>query len=93
MTFPSIDVLRECFVYDAARGELTWSLLRAATYSAGFLAVMAALGLVSSWWALLAWPATWLIGFASGQSSPSTSSRFSHCVPAIPLECFGPANL
>lgn len=49
---------------DIARGELTWSLLRASVYSAGFLAVMAAMGLVSSWWALLAWPATWLIGFA-----------------------------
>jgi lipooligosaccharide transport system permease protein len=49
---------------DIARGELTWSLLRASVYSAGFLAIMAAMGLVSSWWALLAWPATWLIGFA-----------------------------
>ncbi|MEP7089601.1 MAG: ABC transporter permease [Nocardioidaceae bacterium] len=49
---------------DIARGELIWSLLRAAVYAAGFLGVMAALGLVSSWWALLAWPATWLIGFA-----------------------------
>jgi lipooligosaccharide transport system permease protein len=49
---------------DIARGELTWSLLRASAYSAGFLAVMAAMGLVSSWWAVLAWPATWLIGFA-----------------------------
>jgi lipooligosaccharide transport system permease protein len=51
---------------DIARGELTWSLLRAGTYSAGFLLVMAAMGLVSSWWAVLAWPATWLIGFAFG---------------------------
>jgi lipooligosaccharide transport system permease protein len=51
---------------DIARGELTWSLLRASTYSAGFLAIMAGMGLVSSWWALLAWPATWLIGFAFG---------------------------
>jgi lipooligosaccharide transport system permease protein len=51
---------------DIARGELTWSLLRAGTYSAGFLLVMAAMGLVSSWWAVLAWPATWLLGFAFG---------------------------
>jgi lipooligosaccharide transport system permease protein len=49
---------------DVARGELVWSLLRSAVYSAGFLGVMAAMGLVSSWWAVLAWPATWLIGFA-----------------------------
>jgi lipooligosaccharide transport system permease protein len=49
---------------DIARGEMAWSLMRSAVYSAGFLVVMAAMGLVSSWWALLAWPATWLIGFA-----------------------------
>jgi lipooligosaccharide transport system permease protein len=49
---------------DIARGELAWCLMRSAVYSAGFLVVMAAMGLVSSWWALLAWPATWLIGFA-----------------------------
>jgi lipooligosaccharide transport system permease protein len=49
---------------DIARGELVWSLLRASVYSAGFLGVMAGMRLVSSWWALLAWPATWLIGFA-----------------------------
>lgn len=49
---------------DIAIGELVWSLLRSAVYSAAFLAVMAVLGYVASWWALLAWPATWLIGFA-----------------------------
>jgi lipooligosaccharide transport system permease protein len=49
---------------DVARGELIWSLLRSGVYSGGFLVVMAAMGLVDSWWALLAWPATWLVGFA-----------------------------
>jgi len=49
---------------DIARGELTWCLLRSGLYSGGFLLVMAAMGLVESWWAALAWPATWLIGFA-----------------------------
>jgi lipooligosaccharide transport system permease protein len=49
---------------DVARGEVTWCLLRGGTYSAGFLVVMAAMGLVGSWWALLAVPATLLIGFA-----------------------------
>ena len=49
---------------DIARGELVWSLLRSAVYAAGFLLVMAVLGLVSSWWAVLAWPATWLVGYA-----------------------------
>jgi lipooligosaccharide transport system permease protein len=49
---------------DIARGELAWSLMRSAVYSAGFVGVMAGMGLVSSWLAVLAWPATWLIGYA-----------------------------
>lgn len=51
---------------DIARGELTWSLLRGGIYSAGFLLVMVAMDLVSSWWALLAVPAALLIGLAFG---------------------------
>jgi lipooligosaccharide transport system permease protein len=47
-----------------ATGELAWCLLRSGAYSGGFLAIMAGMGLVESWWAVLAWPATWLIGFA-----------------------------
>src|SRR6478752_10123310 len=39
---------------DIARGELAWSLMRSAVYAAGFVLVMAAMGLVSSWWAVLA---------------------------------------
>jgi lipooligosaccharide transport system permease protein len=49
---------------DAAVGETTWALLRGAAYSAAFLVIMAGLGLVESWWALLALPAAVLIGFA-----------------------------
>jgi lipooligosaccharide transport system permease protein len=49
---------------DAAVGETTWALLRGASYSAAFLLIMVALGLVGSWWALLALPAAILIGFA-----------------------------
>lgn len=48
---------------DVARGEIAWSLLRGGVYSAGFLVVMAAMGLIGSWWAVLALPATLLIGF------------------------------
>jgi lipooligosaccharide transport system permease protein len=51
---------------DIARGELAWSLLRGGLYSAAFLVVMVAMGLVSSWWALLAVPAALLIGLAFG---------------------------
>jgi lipooligosaccharide transport system permease protein len=49
---------------DIARGEITWGQLRGASYSAAFLLVMVAMGLVDSWWAVLALPATLLIGFA-----------------------------
>ncbi len=49
---------------DVARGEITWALLRGACYSAVFIVVMLVLGLVSSWWMLLALPATLLIGYA-----------------------------
>lgn len=51
---------------DIARGELTWSLLRGGIYSAGFLVVMVAMDLVSSWWAVLAVPASLLIGLGFG---------------------------
>ena len=51
---------------DIARGELSWSLLRGGIYSAAFLAVMAAMGLVHSWWAIAAVPAALLIGLAFG---------------------------
>jgi len=49
---------------DIARGEIAWGQLRGASYSAAFLVVMAAMGLVGSWWAVLALPAALLIGFA-----------------------------
>ncbi|MBB3044294.1 ABC transporter permease [Nocardioides sp. LMS-CY] len=51
---------------DIARGELSWSLLRGGLYSAGFLVVMVAMDLVSSWWAVLVVPASLLIGLAFG---------------------------
>ncbi|NYJ75080.1 ABC transporter permease [Allobranchiibius huperziae] len=51
---------------DVARGEITWALLRGGIYSAAFLLVMLALGLVHSWWAVLALPAALLIGFGFG---------------------------
>jgi lipooligosaccharide transport system permease protein len=50
--------------WDVATGEVTWALLRGACYSAMFILVMLAMGLVQSWWALLALPAAVLIGYA-----------------------------
>jgi lipooligosaccharide transport system permease protein len=49
---------------DVARGEIGWAVLRGAIYSTGFLGVMVAMGLVGSWWGVLALPAAVLIGFA-----------------------------
>jgi lipooligosaccharide transport system permease protein len=49
---------------DIAVGEIGWALMRGTAYSAGFVVVMVAMGLVSSWWTLLALPAAMLIGFA-----------------------------
>jgi lipooligosaccharide transport system permease protein len=49
---------------DIAVGEAAWALFRGLLYSFGFLVVIAALGLVHSWWALLALPAATLIGFS-----------------------------
>ncbi|CUR55730.1 ABC-type polysaccharide/polyol phosphate export systems, permease component [metagenome] len=49
---------------DVARGEVAWGQLRGSSYSAAFLLVMVAMGLVHTWWALLALPAAVLIGFA-----------------------------
>jgi lipooligosaccharide transport system permease protein len=50
--------------FDIAVGEIGWALMRGSFYSSVFLAVMLVMGLVSSWWALLALPAAVLIGFA-----------------------------
>ncbi len=49
---------------DIARGEITWGLIRGSVYSAAFLVVMVAMGLVHSWWAVLALPAAILVAFA-----------------------------
>jgi lipooligosaccharide transport system permease protein len=49
---------------DIARGEIIWALLRGACYSAVFIVVMLGMGLVGSWWMLLALPTTLLVGYA-----------------------------
>lgn len=52
---------------DVALGEILWALIRGLSYAIGFLVVMGAMGVVTSWWALLAIPGAVLIafGFAS----------------------------
>jgi lipooligosaccharide transport system permease protein len=49
---------------DVARGEVTWALLRGSIYSGAFIVIMVLMGLVRSWWMILALPATVLIGYA-----------------------------
>jgi lipooligosaccharide transport system permease protein len=49
---------------DVAAGETVWALFRGLIYAVGFFIVILALGLVESWWALLALPATVFVGFA-----------------------------
>lgn len=51
-------------VADVALGEILVALMRGVLYAAGFLVVMVAMGLVHSWWAVLALPAATLIAFA-----------------------------
>jgi lipooligosaccharide transport system permease protein len=62
---------------DAAAGEVLWSLIRGAAYSAVFLLTMAVLGYTESWWALAALPTTVLIGaaFASVGLAATTYMR------------------
>lgn len=49
---------------ELALGEIGWCLARSGLYSGAFLGLMALLGLTPSGWAILAWPAAVLIGFA-----------------------------
>jgi lipooligosaccharide transport system permease protein len=51
-------------VEDATLGEVIWAIGRGSLYSIGFVVVMLVLGLVASPWAILAIPASVLVGFA-----------------------------
>jgi lipooligosaccharide transport system permease protein len=50
-------------VRDVSLGELMWALVRGLVHAVMFVAVMGALGLLRSWWALLALPAVLVIGW------------------------------
>ena len=52
--------------YDIARGEITWALLRGACYSAVFIVIMVAMGLVQSWVDAAGAARDHLIGFGFG---------------------------
>jgi lipooligosaccharide transport system permease protein len=61
-------------VDDVARGEITWALLRGFLYAIAFIVVMLAFGLVHSAWAILALPASVLIGFGFAAIGMATTS-------------------
>ena len=61
-------------VGDIAAGEIGWALIRGALYAGTFLLVMLAMGLVLSPWAILAFPAALLIGFAFGAIGMAATS-------------------
>jgi lipooligosaccharide transport system permease protein len=76
-TFNFFDKLRYQKTYDAmlatpmsvraiSLGELSWAILRATLHAVFFVATMAALGLLKSWWSVLALPAVLVVawGFA-----------------------------
>ena len=59
---------------DIALGEIGWALLRGGMYSAGFLSVMLAAGLIFSPWSLLALPAALFVAFAFAAIGIAVSS-------------------
>ncbi len=61
-------------VGDVALGEIGWALIRGGIYAAAFLVVMVVLGMVLSPWAVLAFPAALLVGFAFGAVGMAATS-------------------
>jgi len=61
-------------VWDIAIGEITWSQIRGGLYAAAFLLVTLVMGLLQSWWAILALPAALLIGVAFGAAGFATTT-------------------
>jgi lipooligosaccharide transport system permease protein len=59
---------------DVALGEIGWALIRGGLYATGFLAVMGAMGLAASWWALAMIPASLLLAFAFGAVGMAVTS-------------------
>ena len=61
---------------DVALGEIAWALLRGLIYAIGFMAVVAPLGLIPSWWGVLAIPAAVLIAFGFASIGMAITSYF-----------------
>ena len=59
---------------DTAAGEIGWAMIRGASYGVGFLCIVMPLGLVESWWGLLAVPAAAIIAFGFAALGMSITS-------------------
>lgn len=59
---------------DTALGEIGWAVLRGSAYAVGFLAVVTPMGLVTSWWALLAIPAAGIVAFGFAAAGMAVTS-------------------
>ena len=80
---------------DVALGEIAWALGRGLMYSTAFMIVVTPLGLVESWWALLAVPAGAVIGFgfaAIGMALTSYMKSYQHLswinIALLPITLF-----
>lgn len=62
---------------DVALGEIAWALLRGLVYAVGFMVVVAPLGLIPSWWGILAIPGAVLIAFGFASVGMAITSYFS----------------
>ncbi|HEX3826914.1 MAG TPA: ABC transporter permease [Sporichthyaceae bacterium] len=63
---------------DIALGEIASATVRGGIYAAFFVACMAALGLIRSWWAVLAVPAAWLVGLAFASLGAAATTFVRH---------------
>jgi lipooligosaccharide transport system permease protein len=61
---------------DVALGEILSALLRGFVYSLGFMSIAAPMGLIPSWWGLLAIPAAVLIAFGFASVGMAFTSYF-----------------
>jgi lipooligosaccharide transport system permease protein len=59
---------------DVALGQIGWALIRGSLYAFAFMLVLLGLGLVQSWWAVLALPAAILTGFAFAAAGMSATT-------------------
>ena len=61
---------------DVALGEILTALLRGFAYAVGFMAVATPMGLIPSWWGVLAIPAAVLIAFGFASTGMAITSYF-----------------